>query len=149
MAEARTHIAAGEGRALYVLGDRVVEKGSVPGSDLLIAELTVRPGSGTPLHTHPSPEVFLITAGPLTFTFRNHRLDADSGDVIVVPGGVWHGYVNNGRQPARAMILYDRSLARFFEAVGTHTPPSGPPGPESVAAVLAIARAMGMEIARS
>jgi mannose-6-phosphate isomerase-like protein (cupin superfamily) len=67
------------------------------GSSLLLGELA--PGFGLPLHRHPVEEVFLLVRGEATFTVGASRVEAGAGDIVVVPAGVPHRFVNSGEAP--------------------------------------------------
>jgi quercetin dioxygenase-like cupin family protein len=54
------------------------------------------PGRGSELHTHPYDEVFVIQEGKATFTVGDNTIDANGGQIVIVPAGVPHKYVNNG-----------------------------------------------------
>lgn len=153
MSDRFRHVPADQGETLCVLGDRVTLKGGLEQPDLVLAEVEVPPGAGTPLHSHASPEVFRILAGALEFTTlaedgTRRRVRAAAGDMISVPSGTPHGYANAGAEPALVLALFDRSMERFFRAVGTgpESAPAGPPGPELLARVLAAAQAHGIRI---
>jgi quercetin dioxygenase-like cupin family protein len=55
------------------------------------------PGGGPGLHTHPYAEVFVIQDGEVTFTVGEDTVEARAGQILVVPAGVSHKYVNSGR----------------------------------------------------
>ena len=54
-------------------------------------------GGGPDLHTHPYAEVFVIQDGEVTFTAGEETIEAAAGQIVVVPAGVPHKYVNSGR----------------------------------------------------
>ena len=68
MSDRFRHVPADQGETLCVLGDRVTLKGGLEQPDLVLAEVEVPPGAGTPLHSHASPEIFRVLAGALEFT---------------------------------------------------------------------------------
>jgi mannose-6-phosphate isomerase-like protein (cupin superfamily) len=53
-------------------------------------------GGGPDLHTHPYAEVFVIQEGEVTFTVGDETIEAKDGQILVVPAGVPHKYVNSG-----------------------------------------------------
>lgn len=53
-------------------------------------------GGGPDLHTHPYAEVFVIQEGEVTFTAGGETIEAGAGQILVVPAGVPHKYVNSG-----------------------------------------------------
>ena len=54
------------------------------------------PGKGPGLHTHPYAEVFVVQEGVLTFTVGDDTIEAEGGQILVVPAGTPHGFVNPG-----------------------------------------------------
>ena len=59
------------------------------------------PGGGPGLHTHPYAEVFVVQEGGVTFTVGDETIEATAGQIVIVPPGVPHKYVNNGARRAR------------------------------------------------
>lgn len=153
MNEELRHVRAHEGETIGVLGDRLTFKGGLVESDLVLAEVEVAPGAGTPLHSHASPEIFRVLAGELEFSTAagdgtKRCMRAVAGDVVAIPSGAAHGYANVSGAPALVLAMFDRSLERFFRAVGTApgVAPVGPPDPAQVAHVMAAAQAHGIRI---
>ena len=153
MSDQLHHVPAAGGESVRVLGDRVTFKGGLEQPDLVLAEVEVPPGAGTPLHAHASPEIFRVLAGELEFATladdgARRTVRAAAGDVISIPSGTPHGYANAGSAPALVLAMFDRSLERFFRTVGTDAcaAPAGPPGPELIARVMAAAQAHGIRI---
>jgi quercetin dioxygenase-like cupin family protein len=64
------------------------------------------PGGGPSLHTHPYEEVFVIQEGDLTFTAGDDVIEATSGQILVVPAGVPHRFVNSGTGRARHIDIH-------------------------------------------
>jgi mannose-6-phosphate isomerase-like protein (cupin superfamily) len=54
------------------------------------------PGRGPKLHEHPYEEVFIVQEGTVTFTAGDDLVEAKGGQVVVVPAGVPHKFVNSG-----------------------------------------------------
>jgi mannose-6-phosphate isomerase-like protein (cupin superfamily) len=64
------------------------------------------PGSGAGLHTHPYEEVFVVQEGEATFTVGDARIEATGGQIVVVPAGVPHEFVNSGTGPLRQVDIH-------------------------------------------
>jgi len=63
-------------------------------------------GGGPGLHTHPYAEVFVIQEGEVTFTAGDETIKAKAGQIVVVPAGVPHKYVNSGGVRARHIDIH-------------------------------------------
>jgi len=74
------------------------------------------PGKGPPLHRHREAEIFRVIEGRYLYQVDGRRFFAEVGDVVSVPGGAAHGFVNVTDAPARQFILITPALdaAAFF-----------------------------------
>ena len=63
------------------------------------------PGSGSKLHKHPYEEVFVVQEGSVTFTAGEEVIEGSAGQVVVVPAGVPHKFVNSGAGPLRQIDI--------------------------------------------
>jgi quercetin dioxygenase-like cupin family protein len=80
------------------------------------------PGKGPPLHRHREAEIFRVIEGRYLYEVDGRRFFAETGDVISIPGGAAHGFVNVTDAPARQYILLAPALdaaAFFTELAGT------------------------------
>ncbi len=57
------------------------------------------PGGAAPLHRHSYEELFIVHAGRGTYTVGEATVEAGPGDVVLIPSGVPHRFVNNGGEP--------------------------------------------------
>ena len=64
------------------------------------------PGSGPRLHKHPYEEVFVVQEGAVTFTAGDDVVEAGGGQVVVVPAGVPHKFVNTGDGRLRQIDIH-------------------------------------------
>jgi quercetin dioxygenase-like cupin family protein len=90
------------------------------GGSLTVIETENAPGFGPPRHRHAEAEVFRVLTGRYLFEVDGRRFHAEAGDVVSVPGGVAHGFVNVTQEPARqlVMILPGLDAAAFFTELG-------------------------------
>ncbi len=74
-------------------------------------------GDGPGLHTHPYEEVFAIQEGEVTFTIGGAIVEATGGQILVVPAGVPHKYVNSGAGRARHIDIHtsQRMITEWLE----------------------------------
>jgi mannose-6-phosphate isomerase-like protein (cupin superfamily) len=90
------------------------------GGALTIIETVNAPGFGPPLHRHGETEVFRILEGRYLFEVNGRRVEAGAGELISVPGGNAHAFVNITDRPARqiVMILPGMDAQGFFLGLG-------------------------------
>lgn len=137
--------------ALWVLRDRLRFFGRVPGADLNLIEVEVPPGSGTPPHSHASPETFRVLSGEMTFTLFDgaapREIRARPGTVVTIESRVPHNYANAGDGPAAMLVLLDDSMIDFFQDLGhADAPPPGPPSDAEIGEVMSACARHGIEI---
>jgi quercetin dioxygenase-like cupin family protein len=71
------------------------------------------PGGGPRPHRHPYEETFIVEAGTASFTVDGETVDVGADQIVVVPAGAVHGFVNSGAdtlrlisiQPAARMVV--------------------------------------------
>jgi mannose-6-phosphate isomerase-like protein (cupin superfamily) len=83
---------------------------------MTIIETINAAGFGPPLHRHHEAEVFRVMEGAYLFEVDGHRFRAEAGEVICVPGGAAHAFLNVSDHPSRqmVMILPGMDAERFF-----------------------------------
>src|SRR5580692_5581877 len=74
------------------------------GGALTAIETVNAPGYGPPLHRHRETEIFYVLEGRYLFEVDGFRFEARAGDVVTVPGGRAHAFINLGQAPARQFI---------------------------------------------
>ncbi|APO73581.1 cupin 2 domain-containing protein [Rhizobium etli 8C-3] len=119
------------GETLWVVADRIRFLGGLFGSDLELIEVEVPPGSGTPPHTHASPEMFYVVEGELTVRHfapggSPKATVAGPGTSIRVEPMAPHNYSNDSQAPVRMLVLVERSMIAFFRDIGTSEPQAQP-----------------------
>ena len=75
------------------------------------------PRSGPRLHRHPYEEVFVVQEGSVTFTAGDDVIEASGGQVVVVPAGVPHKFVNSGAGRLRQVDIHasERFVTEWLE----------------------------------
>jgi quercetin dioxygenase-like cupin family protein len=87
---------------------------------LSIIETTNAPGFGPPLHRHPETEIFRVLTGRYLFEVDGQQFEAGEGEVVSVPGGIAHTFVNITNKPAHQFILIlpGMDARAFFASLG-------------------------------
>lgn len=75
------------------------------------------PGSGPKLHGHPYEEVFIVQEGSAAFTAGDDIIEVSGGQVVVVPSGVAHRFVNSGTGRLRQVEIHasERFITEWLE----------------------------------
>lgn len=83
---------------------------------MTVIETINSPGFGPPRHRHNETEIFRVLEGRYLYEVDGKRFHADVGDLVSVPGGAEHGFVNVSSRPARQLIIIVPGLdaVRFF-----------------------------------
>jgi len=79
----------------------------VSGISFLLLEAP--PGGGPRLHRHDYDEVVVVEEGSVRFTAGERDVDMSDGDVIVVPAGTPHKFVNTGHGTLRQIDIHASS----------------------------------------
>lgn len=90
---------------------------STTGGEFCFIDTVNAPGFGPPRHRHTETEVFRVMEGRYLFEVDGEQFFAEEGDVVTVPGGASHAFVNVTDKPARQYIL----IAPGLDAVGFFT----------------------------
>lgn len=81
------------------------------------------PGGANPPHRHDREEVMVVLSGAVTVTIGDERMEAATGDTVIVPSQMVHGIENTSGGPAEWLIVAPAGV-RFFHANGEEaTPP--------------------------
>lgn len=75
------------------------------------------PGGGPRLHRHPYAEVFVVQEGCAIFTAGDGRWEVIGGQIVIVPPGVPHKFVNVGEGPLRQVNIHasERMVTEWLE----------------------------------
>lgn len=145
---------AGEGRSIWVVGDRYTIKasGAETGEAFALIEALVPPGGGPPPHVHRrEDEAFYVLDGELLFHVDGRDIPAGAGSWITLARGSLHHFKNLGAKPARMLIIVTPAgLERFFLEVDRAARDEGSetvsPTSEDIEKILAMAPHYGIEI---
>src|SRR5205823_2074269 len=72
---------------------------------------------GPRLHKHPYAETFIIQAGEVRLTAGGEEILARAGQVVVVPPGTPHKFVQSGTEPLEMLDIHasDRFVTEWLE----------------------------------
>jgi quercetin dioxygenase-like cupin family protein len=68
-----------------------IERQMIVGDKLMVCRLTFAPGTVTPEHDHPHEQVTMVERGRVRFVVGKDVRIMGPGEVVHLPGGVWHG----------------------------------------------------------
>src|SRR5215210_6860004 len=122
-----------ETRDAYVINrDRLATAGEFEGHEhggtgISMIFVDAAPGRGPSLHKHDYDEVFVVQERRATMTAGDRTIEVSAGDIVVVPAGQPHAFVNSGsasRYPRSRLPVElawskakpDRTAARRKEA---------------------------------
>ncbi|RWM06359.1 MAG: cupin domain-containing protein [Mesorhizobium sp.] len=118
-------------QTLWVVADRIRLLGGIADSSLELIEVEVPPGSGTPPHSHASPELFYVLEGALAV--RHFGAGGPPEVTVAGPGTsvrigpkAPHNYSNDSDRPVRMLVLVEPSMIAFFRDIGTVEPQAQP-----------------------
>ena len=138
---------SGEGRSIWVAGDRYTIKasGEDTGGAFALIEERVPPGGGPPPHVHHrEDEAFYVLEGQVRFVGADGSRVLGPGGVAFLPRGVPHGFRVEGEAPARILLIATPAgFASFVDGLCEPAPPAGPP---DMAALMAAAARHDLEI---
>ena len=83
-------------------------RGGEHGASFCVLVVDPPPGEGPRLHRHPYEEVFVVHEGRATFTAGGETLEAGVGQVVVVPAGTPHKFVNASGGRLRVTSVHPR-----------------------------------------
>lgn len=77
------------------------------------------PGAGPPLHAHhDADEIFTVVSGAYKFICGETVIDGGAGDVVLVPRGTPHTFLNSGAGPGHLIVtMRPGGFEGFFKAV--------------------------------
>ncbi|MDX1534836.1 MAG: cupin domain-containing protein [Thermoplasmata archaeon] len=149
-----THVADGEGTALWFLGGlyEIKVDGEASGGPSVV-QVTTPPGPalGAPPHVHDCDEVVYVVEGNLRFHVEGQTQDAGPGSVLHFPQGVEEWFENTTNEGAKILIVYDggHAVSLFREVAEPAKTRSVPPPMEEepdLEALAATAARFGVEI---
>ncbi|MGX9965459.1 cupin domain-containing protein [Roseomonas sp. F4] len=71
-----------------------------------VMESLAEPGCATPLHLHAEEETFYVLEGRPTFRLGEKIFAAGPGDLVLIPAGTPHGWINAADRPCRMLATF-------------------------------------------
>lgn len=71
------------------------------------------PGKGIALHRHEYEELFIVHAGEGTYIVGDDVVQAGPGDVVIIPSGVPHRFINNGSEALHHTAVHSSGTFAF------------------------------------
>ena len=76
------------------------------GVGVCVLFVDAEPGRGPSLHTHPYEELLIVLEGEATLDDGSGTRRVQAGDVVVIPPGQPHGFVNSGEGRLRQIDIH-------------------------------------------
>ena len=98
---------------------RIMLPAAVTNGALSMFEEHNEPGAGPPLHVHhDADEIFTIVSGAYKFICGGTVIEGRAGDVVLVPRGTPHTFLNSGAGPGHFIVtMRPGGFEGFFKAV--------------------------------
>jgi quercetin dioxygenase-like cupin family protein len=68
-----------------------IERQMIYGDRLMVCRLRFAPHTVTPAHDHPHEQITIVERGRARFVVGDEERLVAAGDVLLFPGGFWHG----------------------------------------------------------
>jgi len=68
-----------------------IERQMLHGDRMMVCRLTIAPNTATPAHQHEHEQITIVERGRVRFLVGSDERLCQAGDVVVLPGGTWHG----------------------------------------------------------
>ena len=81
------------------------------GGEVSLIFVSAEPGEGPRLHSHPYPETFIVRTGRALYTIGDRQIEAQAGQILVVPAGMPHKFHSLG--PGRLESIDIHASERF------------------------------------
>ncbi len=111
-----------------------------------LMEYALAPGGGAGLHRHSrEDESFYVLAGELSVQLGEEATVITAGELLRIPRGTRHAFVNRGPEPLIALVLLTPAgLEQFFVDLGALTA-AAPDGQLDPSALTALAERYGLD----
>ena len=86
-----------------------IQPDTTSGATLSFGEVVLNPGHGHDRHNHPTAEevLYVLSGSGEQMLNDEEPFPVNTGDVVYVPQGMFHGTLNTGWSPMRLIALYN------------------------------------------
>lgn len=85
---------------------------------LTLGRVTIKPKQSNPRHSHPNcDEVLYLLSGKLRHSIGDESVVLESGDTLIVAGGLAHNALNIGDEDADMIVAYTSGDRQFRREV--------------------------------
>lgn len=129
------------GERIRIFDEEVIVKvtGTETAGAYALVTISVAPGGGPPLHTHPGNETFYVLSGEFAFTQRDARgvsiFRAGPGAVFHAPSGVPHRFENISATRSTMLTVFAPESVACLRELGMAFPPGMQPDIETMLAL--------------
>ena len=121
--------------------NRILVRSDQTNGSLSAVEIMVAPGASSPLHTNTREALtWYVVDGTLTFQRHGGPVEVGVGELIFLPKGDTHAFMNQTDGPVTALLICTPGgFEGFLIELGATLPSGVPAGPTPEGAVTAIA----------
>jgi mannose-6-phosphate isomerase-like protein (cupin superfamily) len=141
----QTFVFLGVPMTIHLSGDRT-------GGEFSLIEAVMPPGGDGGLHMHTrEDESLYLLKGELQVTIGEKSFVLKRGESYFAPRNIPHRICNDGSEPARAILIntpgtFDEFVRQAGIPIGAEALSAGPPSPEQVQQLLALAESFGVKV---
>lgn len=107
------------GKVINDGGELRLLSGSGHGLSTSVMRSQVAPGSGPRPHRHPHAEILVVEDGAAHFDVDGVSIDAEAGDLVIVPAGARHAFTNTGTAMLHMTAVHESARAVTLFVDGT------------------------------
>jgi len=139
-----TLVRASDDEVLRVIGDRirVLADGAATEGRFELFEVEGERGSGPPPHAHPWTESFVVVDGAVLVEWGDERAVLEARSSVIVPAECVHRFEVTSPVARFLTVTAGDRASRFFFDLSQAAP--GPPTPETLPAIVEVARRNGL-----
>jgi quercetin dioxygenase-like cupin family protein len=76
-------------------------------TQIRVFDAVIQSGASIPYHAHSNTEAnYFVLDGDISAVVDDHRVELHSGDLVMAPPGIGHGFTNSGNGEARIVTMF-------------------------------------------